>query len=75
MINLSNQMIKSFIADQDSINKLYDKLNLIASYEAKQTDSKFLMDSDNQDKEFAKDDLKKFEDYKTNIQKLKESIK
>lgn len=75
MINLSNQMIKSFIADQDSINKLYDKLNLIASYEVKQTDSKFLMDSDNQDKEFAKEDLKKFEDYKTDFEKLKGNLK
>lgn len=74
IIKLSNQMIESFIDDQDSINKLYDKLNLIASYEIKQTDSKFLMDSDNQNKEFAKEDLKKFEEYKTSLEKLKENM-
>ena len=74
IITLSNQMIKNFIDDQESINKLYNKLNLIASYEIKQTDSKFLMESDNQDKEFAKEDLKKFEEYRTNLEKLKESM-
>lgn len=75
IITLSNQMIKNFIDDQESINKLYDKLHSIASYEIKQTDSKFLVESDNQDKEFAKEDLKKFEEYKINLEKLKESIK
>lgn len=75
IITLSNQMIKNFIDDQESINKLYDKLHSIASCEIKQTDSKFLVESDNQDKEFAKEDLKKFEEYKINLEKLKESIK